>query len=49
MDHNYSCHCWLIIEKKIVIGTEEGNLILMNEDCKYETLLSTSPYYINKK
>jgi hypothetical protein len=49
LDHNYSCHCWLTVEKKVIICTEEGNIIILNEECKYETMLTTSPFNINKK
>ena len=48
-DHHYSCHAWLSVEKKTVLCTEEGQVIILDEECKYETTLITSPYYYNKK
>lgn len=43
LNNNYSSHCWLTIEPKIVVGNETGELILLDGMCEFESVFKNSP------
>ena len=43
LSNNYSCHCWLTVDSKVVVGTEGGDLICLNNLCEFEEVLKNSP------
>jgi cilia- and flagella-associated protein 57 len=43
LSNNYSCHCWLTVDSKIIVGTEGGEIICLNNFGEFEEVLKNSP------
>ena len=47
LSHNvfdYTTHCWLICDQKIIVCTENGEIIILDCNGEYQDILANSPY-----
>ena len=43
VSQEYTCHAWLT-DGNVIIGTATGELILLNNNCEFQTVLPESPF-----
>lgn len=43
LNNNYTCHAWLSVEPKVVVGNETGDLLILDGMCEFESNLKNSP------
>lgn len=48
LNNSYTCHTWLTIEPKIIVGNETGELLVLDGMCEFEQVLKNSPSFLLK-